>query len=115
MYEIDMSEVSDSSAHLLEKELLQQSFVQAQVHRPRLLLHGSQGMGQRTLADALLYSMEGYHVRTLSAALLLGDSSQTPESILVHQFQEAKRLVPSVLYVPDLDRWPLILPERWRG
>ena len=29
MYEIDMSEVSDSSAHLLEKELLQQSFVQA--------------------------------------------------------------------------------------
>ena len=115
MYEIDMSEVSDSSAHLLERELLQQSFVQAQVHRPRLLLHGSQGMGQRTLADALLYSMEGYHVRTLSAALLLGDSSQTPESILVHQFQEAKRLVPSVLYVPDLDRWPLILPEGVRG
>lgn len=114
MYEIDMSEASDSSAHLLERELLQQSFVLAQVHRPRLLLHGSQGMGQRTLADALLHSMEGYHVRTLSAALLLGDSSQTPESILVHQFQEAKRLVPSVLYVPDLDRWPLILPESVR-
>ena len=115
MYEMDAYDAQECSASvLLERELLQQSFVQAQVHRPRLILHGASGLGQRILAEALLHSLEGYHIRTISATLLLGDSSQTPEAVLVHQFQEAKRLVPSVLYVPDVHRWPLMLSESLR-
>lgn len=116
MYEVDtsFSGTVDTPAAILERELLQQSFVQAQVYRPRLLLHGEPGMGQRAVAEALLHAAEGYHVRTLSAAALLGDSSQTPEAILVQQFQEAKRLLPSILYVPDLDRWPPLLSESVR-
>ncbi|WFD20210.1 TAT-binding protein-like protein 7, AAA ATPase [Malassezia caprae] len=100
-----------SGAARLERELLQQSFVQAQVHRPRLLLHGMPGLGQRTMAEALLHSIEGFHVLTISAAQLLGDGTQTPEAILSQQFQEARRLMPSVMYVPDVDRWPTLYSE----
>ncbi|KAL4402206.1 TAT-binding protein-like protein 7, AAA ATPase [Malassezia pachydermatis] len=103
-----------TAAGMLERELLQQSLAQAQVHRPRLLLHGKAGMGQRLVAEAVLHALEGYHIVTLTAAQLLGDSTQTPESILVQQFQEAKRLMPSVVYVPDVDRWPLLLTDQVR-
>lgn len=100
-----------ASAAQLERELLQQSFVQAQVHRPRLLLHGLPGQGQRSVAEALLHAAEGVHVYTLTAAQLLGDSATSPEAALAQQFQEARRLVPSVLYVPDVDRWPSLYAE----
>lgn len=114
IYEDDVATASPehhSGAARLERELLQQSFVQAQVHRPRLLLHGLPGLGQRTMAEALLHSIEGFHVLTISASQLLGDGTQTPEAVLSQQFQEARRLMPSVLYVPDVDRWPMLYSE----
>lgn len=114
IYEDDIATASvqdHAGAARLERELLQQSFVQAQVHRPRLLLHGSPGLGQRTMAEALLHSIEGFHILTISASQLLGDGTQTPEAVLSQQFQEARRLMPSVVYVPDVDRWPSLYSE----
>lgn len=114
IYEDDVATASTddhSGAARLERELLQQSFVQAQVYRPRLLLHGTPGLGQRIIAEALLHSIEGFHVLTISAAQLLGDGTQTPEAVLSQQFQEARRLMPSVLFVPDVDRWPSLYSE----
>lgn len=110
----DALPAAPSSASSLERELLQQSFVQSQVYRPRLVLHGAPGLGQQLVADALLHALDGYHVQSLSVAGLLGDSTQTPEAALVQHIQEAKRLVPSVLYVPELDRWAALLPESVR-
>lgn len=105
---------AETPAGALERELLQQSFEKARVYRPRLLLHGPAGMGQATAAAALLHRLEGYNVQTIAVASLLGDSSQTPESSLVQQFNEARRLKPSVLLVPELDRWPVLLSESVR-
>lgn len=117
-WEVDASQTphrptpaADTPAGALERELLQQSFQRARVYRPRLLLHGEEGMGQAQVAAALLHRLEGYAVQTLAVASLLGDSSQTPEAALVQQFHEARRLKPSILFVPELDRWPALLSD----
>lgn len=102
------SEALDGAAHM-ERELLQQSMAASQVYRPRLLLHGARGAGQAHVAEALLHALESYHLVTLNVALLLGDSAQAPEAVLVQQVKEAQRRAPSVLYVPDLDAWPDVL------
>ena len=103
-----------SSAQALEQELLHQALDRARVYRPRFLLHGAPGLGQATVASAILHQLEGLHVQTLNVASLLGDSGTTPEAAVVQQFNEARRLKPSVLYVPGLDRWPALVSEAAR-
>jgi hypothetical protein len=46
------------------------------VYRPRLLIHGSEGMGQNYVGAAALHHLEGYHVQTLELGTLLGDSTR---------------------------------------
>lgn len=103
-----------SAADALRRELDHGALEQARIYRPRLVVHGASGLGQRAVCAALLHRIEGLHVQTLSLSTLLGDSSQTPEAMLVQQCTEARRLRPSVLYVPELDRWPLVLSESVR-
>lgn len=103
-----------SAADALRRELDHGALEQARIYRPRLVVHGARGLGQRAVCAALLHRIEGLHVQTLSVSTLLGDSSQTPEAVLVQQCTEARRLRPSVLYIPELDRWPLVLSESVR-
>jgi len=51
------------------------AFETLRVYRPRLLLHGLKGMGQRFFGAALLHHLEGYHVQNLDIATLLGQST----------------------------------------
>lgn len=46
------------------------------VYRPRVILHGSQGMGQVYVGAAALHYLEGFHVQSLDLGSLLGDSSR---------------------------------------
>lgn len=45
-------------------------------YRPRILVHGSPGMGQAWLGPAILHHLEGFHVQTLDLGTLMGDSSR---------------------------------------
>lgn len=87
------------------RELTLQVFEQLRVFRPRMIIHGKQGMGQSYIGAALLHHLEGYHVQSLDAASLLGDSGSTMESAVVQMFNEAKRHKPSVLFIPGLLQW----------
>lgn len=91
------------------KELIMQSFETLRVYRPRLLIHGKKGLGQRFYGAALLHHLEGYHVQNLDIATLLGQSTATIETMLVQMFVEAKRHQPSVLYIPALSQWSAVL------
>ncbi|CEH14670.1 aaa-domain-containing protein [Ceraceosorus bombacis] len=87
------------------REMLLQSFEAMRVFRPRLLIHGQNGMGQGITGAALLHHLEGYHVQSLDIASLLGDSARTPEAAIVQLFVEAKRHKPSVIFIPGLAQW----------
>ncbi|CAM9878639.1 unnamed protein product, partial [Ectocarpus fasciculatus] len=75
------------------------------VHRPRLALHGPPGCGQTQLAAAALHLLDGVPVHSLALHSLHGDPSRTAEASLVSRFVEARRNVPSVLYLPGAHQW----------
>ncbi|CAM9995195.1 unnamed protein product, partial [Laminaria digitata] len=77
----------------------------AWVHRPRLALHGPPGCGQSQLAAAALHALDGVPVHSLALHSLHGDPSRTAEAALISRFVEARRNVPSVLYLPGAHQW----------
>ncbi|KAE8232962.1 hypothetical protein CF326_g2005 [Tilletia indica] len=93
------------------RELLLQSFETLRVFKPRVLIHGEEGMGQGIVGAAILHHLEGYHIQPLDIATLLGDSSRSPEAAVIQIFQEAKRHKPSVMYIPSLIHWANSVPE----
>lgn len=68
-------------------------------------------MGQRAIGAALLHHLEGYHVQNLDIASLLGQTNGSPEQTMVQMFVEAKRHQPSILYIPALVEWSLVLTD----
>ncbi|KAK5110253.1 hypothetical protein LTR62_006106 [Meristemomyces frigidus] len=93
------------------RETMQREFESARVFRPRLLIHGVQGMGQQYLGAALLSKFEGVHVSNFDMATLLRDSSRSPEAAIVQLFEEVKRHRPSVIFLPNVDVWYETLSE----
>ncbi|KAK1079969.1 TAT-binding protein-like protein 7, AAA ATPase [Friedmanniomyces endolithicus] len=91
--------------HGFERETMQRQFESARVFRPRLLIHGVQGMGQQYLGAALLSKLEGVHVQNFDMATLMKDSTRSPEAAIVQLFEEVKRHKPSVIYLPNVDVW----------
>ncbi|CAL8469143.1 g8684 [Coccomyxa elongata] len=78
----------------------------AQAMQPRLLLCGPEGAGQRHLAPAVLYALEGLPVHALGLPALLSDASaRSPEEAVVHAVIEARRAAPAILYLPHLQLW----------
>ncbi|KAF9158199.1 ATPase AAA domain-containing protein 2B [Actinomortierella ambigua] len=73
--------------------------------RPRILVTGTKGMGQRYMGPALLHYLEGCTVQPFDLASLMSESSRTPEAACVQYFIEVKRHVPSVIYIPHIDTW----------
>lgn len=80
--------------------------------RPRLLVSGGVGNGQRPLGRALLHALEEFPVFAVSLPSLLANSSDTANdvggggaSVLVAKFAAARRAAPSVVYLPDVDSW----------
>ena len=46
------------------------------LHRPRVIVYGQPGMGQRYLGAAALHHLEGYNVQSLELGSLLSDSTR---------------------------------------
>lgn len=88
-----------------KREQMHQEFETSRIFRPRLLIRGSQGMGQQYLAGALLHHFEGLHVQSFDLPTLLGDSTRSPEATVVQLFAEVKRHKPSVIYIPNVQTW----------
>ena len=84
------------------------------VNRPRLLLYGPPGMGQRIVGAAALHHLEGFHIQSFDLSTLTGDSGRSVEAAIVQLFVEAKRHAPSVIYIPSLAAWCSALPETAR-
>ena len=76
------------------------------LHRPRLLLCGGPGGGQSShLGPALLHILEEIPVKVLDLSVTFGVTSCSPEESLVQLFKEAKRVSPSIIYLPRVDSW----------
>ncbi|XP_029451862.1 ATPase family AAA domain-containing protein 2B [Rhinatrema bivittatum] len=75
-------------------------------YRPRLLLSGKRGSGQTShLAPALLHTLERFSVHRLDLPALYSVSAKTPEESCAQIFREARRTVPSVVYMPHVGDW----------
>ncbi|KAG8378409.1 hypothetical protein BUALT_Bualt08G0134400 [Buddleja alternifolia] len=76
------------------------------VYRPRLLLHGDDGVGLDHIGPAVLHELEKFPVHSLALPSLLSDpGAKTLEEALVHVFSEARRTTPSILYLPQFHLW----------
>ncbi|XP_066560236.1 ATPase family AAA domain-containing protein 2B isoform X2 [Amia ocellicauda] len=75
-------------------------------YQPRLLLAGDRGSGQTAhLAPALLHCLEKFTVHRLDLPTLYSVSAKTPEESCAQVFREARRSVPSVVYMPHISEW----------
>ncbi|NXL90902.1 ATD2B protein, partial [Alectura lathami] len=75
-------------------------------YRPRLLLTGERGSGQTShLAPALLHTLEKFSVHRLDLPALYSVSAKTPEESCAQIFREARRTVPSIVYMPQIGDW----------
>ena len=61
------------------------AFDQSRVFRPRLLIHGMQGMGQQYISAALLGKFEGLYVQSFDISVLVAD---TPNAVSFHSHTE---------------------------
>jgi ATPase family AAA domain-containing protein 2 len=78
----------------------------ASVPSARLLLCGSSAQAQTTLvAPALLLRLEHASVHSLEISALHGTPGVSPEEVCMQVFREAVRQIPSVIYVPNVDKW----------
>ncbi|CAH2245930.1 ATPase family AAA domain-containing 2B isoform X1 [Pelobates cultripes] len=75
-------------------------------YRPRLLLSGEPGSGQTShLAPAVLHILEKFCVHRLDLPALYSVSAKTPEESCAQIFREARRTVPSIVYMPHIGEW----------
>ncbi|KAF8939289.1 hypothetical protein BGZ58_010186 [Dissophora ornata] len=87
------------------------SFEKLKTFRPRMIITGHRGMGQRYIGPALLHYLEGCTVQQFDLAALMSESSRTPEAACVQYFIEVKRHAPSVIYIPHIDVWWSVVSE----
>ncbi|KAM3602355.1 uncharacterized protein V6R79_002661 [Siganus canaliculatus] len=79
---------------------------QPTAYRPRLLLAGPPGSGQSShLAPALLHHLDKLPVHRLDLPTLYSVSAKTPEESCAQVFREARRTVPSVVFMPHVSEW----------
>ncbi|XP_069829182.1 ATPase family AAA domain-containing protein 2B isoform X3 [Dendropsophus ebraccatus] len=75
-------------------------------YRPRFLLCGEPGSGQTShLAPAVLHILEKFSVHRLDLPALYSVSAKTPEESCAQVFREARRTVPSIVYMPHIGDW----------
>lgn len=92
-------------SHLLSKEARHSQFYQPPNHRPRFLLSGKKNQGQSIhLAPAILHYLEHIPVHKLDLPTIYTGTFRTPEEACEQIFREAKRNLPSIIYLPRIGR-----------
>uniref|UniRef100_A0A8C0GQY7 ATPase family AAA domain containing 2B n=1 Tax=Chelonoidis abingdonii TaxID=106734 RepID=A0A8C0GQY7_CHEAB len=97
---------SSAAVHKPYLHFTMSAYHQPTSYRPRLLLSGERGSGQTShLAPALLHSLEKFSVHRLDLPALYSVSAKTPEESCAQIFREARRTVPSIVYMPHIGDW----------
>ncbi|XP_054900311.1 ATPase family AAA domain-containing protein 2B isoform X1 [Poeciliopsis prolifica] len=100
------SHLSSTAMHRPFLHFSSSSLQQPTAYRPRLLLAGAPGSGQSShLAPALLHHLDKLPVYRLDLPTLYSVSAKTPEESCAQVFREARRSVPSVVYMPHISEW----------
>lgn len=73
----------DGEAGAFEREMMLQSLETQRVNRPRLLLYGPAGMGQRAVGAAALHHLEGFSVQSFDLGTLTGDSARVSRQLSI--------------------------------
>lgn len=69
-----------------DREIREQRFERARVYRPRLLIHGHQGMGQQYLGKAVLRKFERVHMQSLDLSIIYGNTGSVGQVHLCWPF-----------------------------
>ncbi|XP_073348896.1 ATPase family AAA domain-containing protein 2B [Pagrus major] len=100
------SQLSSSATHRPFLHFSSSALKQPTAYRPRLLLAGAPGSGQSShLAPALLHHLDKLPVHRLDLPTLYSVSAKTPEESCAQVFREARRSVPSVVFMPHVSEW----------
>ncbi|KAM9704274.1 ATPase family AAA domain-containing protein 2B isoform 2-T2 [Menidia menidia] len=100
------SPLTSSALHRPLLHFSSSALQQPTAYRPRLLLAGPPGSGQSShLAPALLHHLDKLPVHRLDLPTLYSVSAKTPEESCAQVFREARRSVPSVVYMPHISEW----------
>ncbi|XP_027140035.1 ATPase family AAA domain-containing protein 2B isoform X2 [Larimichthys crocea] len=100
------SQLSSSAMHRPFLHFSSSALQQPTAYRPRLLLAGASGSGQSShLAPALLHHLDKLPVHRLDLPTLYSVSAKTPEESCAQVFREARRSVPSVVFMPHVSEW----------
>ncbi|XP_070705276.1 ATPase family AAA domain-containing protein 2B [Pempheris klunzingeri] len=100
------SQLSSSATHRPFLHFSSSALQQPTAYRPRLLLAGAPGSGQSShLAPALLHHLDKLPVHRLDLPTLYSISAKTPEESCAQVFREARRSVPSVVFMPHVSEW----------
>ncbi|CAH0551689.1 unnamed protein product [Brassicogethes aeneus] len=86
--------------------------------RPAQLLitgNGSEHGQTCYLAPALIYQMEHIHTYLLDLATLYQETGRSAEEACIQIFNEARRNVPSIVYIPSINRWWELVSETVRA
>ena len=73
----EMDDNDEDGSRGFDRETMQRTFDQSRVFRPRLLIHGMQGMGQQYISSTLLGKMEGLYVQSFDISVLVADTPAT--------------------------------------
>uniref|UniRef100_A0A8C2TK71 ATPase family AAA domain-containing protein 2 n=1 Tax=Coturnix japonica TaxID=93934 RepID=A0A8C2TK71_COTJA len=104
--EVTRMSIDKSGMLILTIVCYRSAYHQPTSYRPRLLLTGERGSGQTShLAPALLHSLEKFSVHRLDLPALYSVSAKTPEESCAQVFREARRTVPSIVYMPQIGDW----------
>ncbi|KAM9339136.1 ATPase family AAA domain-containing protein 2B [Symphorus nematophorus] len=100
------SQLSSSAMHRPFLHFSSSALQQPTAYRPRLLLAGAPGSGQSShLAPAVLHHLDKLPVHRLDLPTLYSVSAKTPEESCAQVFREARRSVPSVVFMPHVSEW----------
>ncbi|XP_076611635.1 ATPase family AAA domain-containing protein 2B [Chaetodon auriga] len=100
------SQLYSSATHRPFLHFSSSALQQPTAYRPRLLLAGAPGSGQSShLAPALLHHLDKLPVHRLDLPTLYSVSAKTPEESCAQVFREARRSVPSVVFMPHVSEW----------
>uniref|UniRef100_A0A8C2YLH1 ATPase family AAA domain containing 2B n=1 Tax=Chinchilla lanigera TaxID=34839 RepID=A0A8C2YLH1_CHILA len=104
--EISQSDKKEGTFSYQSNFIHRSPYHQPTSYRPRLLLSGERGSGQTShLAPALLHTLERFSVHRLDLPALYSVSAKTPEESCAQIFREARRTVPSIVYMPHIGDW----------
>ncbi|XP_054474206.1 ATPase family AAA domain-containing protein 2B [Anoplopoma fimbria] len=100
------SQLSSSAMHRPFLHFSSSALQQPTAYRPRLMLAGAPGSGQSShMAPALLHHLDKLPVHRLDLPTLYSVSAKTPEESCAQVFREARRSVPSVVFMPHISEW----------